>query len=182
MIYHSYMIFIKYWLPYAYAKDIFEVDMAFYKKHNVKYLLLDLDNTLDSYRLYQPSQRVIDFVNTLKENDITPIIISNNTGKRVTGYANTLGIEFRHSIGKPFARGILKLIKELGVSKDEVMAVGDQMITDITAANRAGIKSILTDKIVKEDQWTTHFNRFFERGYRSRVMKKGKIKDWRELL
>jgi len=176
------MIFIKYWLPYAHAANIFEVDMAFFKKHNVKYLLLDLDNTLDSYRLYKPTQRTVDFIDNLKRNGITPIIISNNTGKRVKGYAEALNVEFRHSIGKPFARNILKLLKELNVSKDEVMIVGDQMITDITAANRAGIKSILTDKIVKEDQWTTHFNRFFERGYRNRAMKKGKIKDWRELL
>lgn len=166
---------------FAHAKSIFEVDVEFFKYHNVKTLLLDLDNTLDSYRLYTPTDRAREFINTLIENGITPFIISNNKGKRVSSYANALGIEFMCSSGKPFAFKIKKLIKERNWNVDELMMVGDQMLTDAGMANKANIRMILTDKIVKEDQWTTHFNRLFDRPMRKHAAKKGQLKDWREL-
>ena len=46
--------------------------------------------------------------------------------------------------------------------------VGDQLMTDIRAAHRAGVKSILVKPLVKSDAWNTKFNRARER----RVWKK----------
>ena len=166
---------------FAHAKSIFEVDIEFFKKHNVKTLLMDLDNTLDSYRLYTPTDQASVFIKRLIDNDITPFIISNNRGKRVSSYANALGIEYMHSSAKPFGFKMKKLIKQKNWNVDELMMVGDQMLTDAGMANSANIRFLLTDKIVKEDQWTTHFNRLFDRPMRKYYTKKGKIIDWREL-
>ena len=166
---------------FAHAKSVFEIDIDFFKKNNVKVLMMDLDNTLDSYRLYEPPERSREFINKLIETDITPYIISNNKGKRVSSYANSLGIGYLSSSCKPFAFKIKRLIKEKGWNEDELMMVGDQMLTDIGMANKANIRAILTDKIVKEDQWTTHFNRLFDRPMRKHYAKKGKLIDWRTL-
>ena len=166
---------------FAHAKSIFEIDIEFFKKYNVKTLLMDLDNTLDSYRLYTPTDRAREFIQKLIDNGITPYIISNNRGKRVSSYANALGIEYLHSSAKPFGFRIKKLIKQKNWNVDELMMVGDQMLTDCGMANSANIRMILTDKIVKEDQWTTHFNRLFDRPMRKHYAKKGEIIDWREL-
>lgn len=166
---------------FAHAKSLFEIDISFFKEHGVKVLLLDLDNTLDSYRLYKPSDRSKAYVESLIENGITPFIVSNNKGPRVSSYAKALGIEYMSSTGKPFARKIKRLIKEKNWNVDELMAVGDQMVTDVGMANKAGIRVILTDKIVKEDQWTTHFNRLLDRPLRRRHIRKGKMIDWREI-
>ncbi len=166
---------------FAHAKSIFEIDIEWFKYHHVKVLLLDLDNTLDSYRLYTPTERSREFINKLIANDIQPFIISNNRGKRVSSYANSLGIEFLWSSGKPFAHKIKKLIKQRNWNVDELMMVGDQMLTDAGAANKANIRMLLTDKIVKEDQWTTRFNRLYDRPMRWIYNKKGKLIDWREV-
>ena len=166
---------------FAHARSIFEIDIEFFKKYNVKTLLMDLDNTLDSYRLYTPTDRAREFIQKLIDNGITPYIISNNRGKRVSSYANALGIEYLHSSAKPFGFRIKKLIKQKNWNVDELMMVGDQMLTDCGMANSANIRMILTDKIVKEDQWTTHFNRLFDRPMRKHYAKKGEIIDWREL-
>ena len=166
---------------FAHAKSVFEIDIGFFKKYNVKTLLMDLDNTLDSYRLYTPTERARIFIQSLIDNGITPFIISNNRGKRVRSYAEALGIEYLSSSGKPFAFRIKKLIKERGWDVNELMMVGDQMLTDAGMANKANIRMILTDKIVKEDQWTTHFNRLFDRPMRRHYMKKGEIVEWRDL-
>ena len=166
---------------FAHAKSIFEIDIDFFKHFGVKVLLVDLDNTLDSYRLYTPTDRSRDYINRLIEAGIKPFIISNNSGKRVSSYANALGIEYMNSSGKPFGFKVKKLIKERNWNLDELMMVGDQMLTDAGMANSANIRMVLTDKIVKEDQWTTHFNRLIDRPMRWYYGKKGKLVDWREV-
>ena len=166
---------------FAHATSLFEVDIDFFKENNVKVLLLDLDNTLDSYRLYIPTERSRAYIGKLIQAGITPFIISNNKGKRVSSYANALGVEYQHSTGKPFAGRMKKLIRAKGWNVDEMMMVGDQMLTDCGMANKTNIRMLLTDKIVKEDQWTTHFNRLFDRPLRKRAIKRGEMIDWRNL-
>lgn len=169
------------YVPFAVAKSVYEIDIDFFKQQGVKILILDLDNTLDSYRLYHPTERAIKFIEELQKEGIEPVIVSNNRGKRVRTYANDLNLKYIHSAAKPFGFRLRKFIKEHGWNTDEVMFVGDQMITDVAAAKRAGLRVILTDKIVKEDQWTTHFNRIFGRMIRKYHKKKGNLIDWRTI-
>ena len=170
----------KVYTPYAHAKSIFEIEIDFYKKHGIKTVLSDLDNTLDSYKSKTPSANVVAFKEVLKENGIELFIISNNTGKRVKLYADTLGVRYASAVGKPFAKKLLRKLHEAQIDPKTAVMIGDQTTTDIASANRARILSILTDKIVKEDQPTTHFNRLFDRPIRRHLRRKGKLIDWRE--
>lgn len=168
-------------IPFAHASSIFEIDISFYKKLGIKYVFADLDNTLDSYKKSTPSTRVFNLKEDLMSEGIEMIIISNNTGKRVKTYAKALGVRAISSVRKPFARKILKRIKDLKIDKDEIIAIGDQVVTDISYANGAKIKSVLTDKIVKEDQPTTRFNRLFDKPLRRKLSRKNLLKDWRTI-
>ena len=166
-------------IPFAHAQSIYEIPVDFYIKNNVKVLLMDLDNTLDSYRLYEPTERAVQLVEEIKKAGIVPIVVSNNRGKRVSTYANALGVEYIHSARKPFSGRIKKFLKEKNVPVENSMLVGDQMMTDVLAAKGAHLRIVLTEKIVKEDQWTTHINRLFDRPIRNHLRKKGKLPDWR---
>lgn len=167
-------------IPFAHASSIFDIDVSFFKKLGIKFVLSDLDNTLDSYRTKLPSDRAKRFKQLLIDNDIELIIISNNTGKRVSTYSKELGIKYLSSVGKPFASKLLSKLAENNIDIDKSIMIGDQVVTDITCANRAGIKSVLTEKLVKEDQWTTRFNRLFDRPLRKALKRKHLLKDWRE--
>lgn len=169
----------KRFIPFAHAQSIYEVPSDFFVKNGVRLLLIDLDNTLDSYRLRQPTERAVNVIKAIKETGVTPVIVSNNREKRVKGYANEAGVECIFSAHKPFSRRIRNFLKEKGVSNDEVMLVGDQLMTDVLAAKGAHIRVLLTEKVVKEDQWTTHINRLFDRPIRKHLKKKGKLPDWR---
>ena len=59
--------------------------------------------------------------------------------------------------------------------------IGDQVVTDIQSGNGANVRSILVDKLVKEDQPTTRFNRIFDKIYRKKLIKKHLYKEWGEL-
>ena len=68
---------------------------------------------------------------------------------------------------KPFTFGIDRALKRFHYEKNEVVMVGDQLMTDIRAAHRAGIRSILVKPLVEHDSIKTQINRARER----RVMK-----------
>lgn len=166
-------------IPFAHAQSIYEIPVDFFIKNNVSFLLIDLDNTLDSYRLYEPTERAVKLIDELRKAGITPIVVSNNTGKRVGSYANALGLEYISSARKPFSGRLKKFLKEKNISTEQAMFVGDQLITDVLAAKGAHLRVVLTEKIVKEDQFTTHFNRLLDRPIRRHLRKKGKLPDWR---
>lgn len=165
--------------PFAHAQSIYEIPIDFFVKNNVSLLLIDLDNTLDSYRLHEPTERAINLIKEIKEAGITPIVVSNNTAKRVGQYAESLQVDYLSSARKPFSGRIKKFLKERNVEPENVMLVGDQLMTDTLAAKGAHIRIVLTEKIVKEDQFTTHFNRLLDRPIRKHLKKKGKLLDWR---
>lgn len=169
----------KKFIPFAHAQSIYEIPMDFFLSNNVTVLLIDLDNTLDSYRLYTPTERAVQLIDNLRKAGITPVVISNNTGKRVSSYANALGLQYIHSARKPFSGRIKKFLKENNIDVNHAMFVGDQLITDVLAAKGANLRVVLTEKIVKEDQFTTHFNRLLDRPIRRHLRKKGKLPDWR---
>ncbi len=167
----------KLYIPTYHAKSVYDIPISFYKENGIKTLFVDLDNTLDSYRRATPSERAIALKERLAKEDIEMIIVSNNRPKRVGLYANSLGVRFVPSIGKPFARGINKAIVLFNLDKNTILMVGDQTFTDIASANRAHLKSVLTDKIVKEDQPTTHFNRLFDRPIRHWLRRKHLLRE-----
>ena len=170
----------KSFIPFAHANTIYEINPEFFLKNGVKTLFIDLDNTLDSYKAMHPKEHSVAYINRLKEAGINPVVISNNRGKRVSSYAAGLDVEFINSARKPFAFKIKKEIAKRNLTNDDVMLVGDQMMTDVLAAHNAKIRVVLTEKIVKEDQWTTHINRIFGRIIRKYHRKKGNLVDWRE--
>lgn len=49
------------------------------------------------------------------------------------------------------------------LKKDQVMMVGDQLITDMQAGNLAGVETVLVKPLVETDKWNTRINRFFEK-------------------
>ena len=92
------------YIPDFYAQNIFDVPVSFFKEHNIKIILSDLDNTLDSYKILIPSSRVVELKNKLNENNIELVLISNNKEKRIKPYATRLGVKYLYSSGKPFGK------------------------------------------------------------------------------
>lgn len=173
---------IKRYTPTYHANNLFEIDPIFFKKINVKVVLLDLDNTLDSYRVLIPSQRTIDYIKKLKENNLRPIITSNNVSKRVKDYARALDIECLSNVGKPFSFKLKRLLKANNINPNECVLIGDQLMTDIPCGNSLHIKTILLEKLVKEDLPLTKINRLFDKPLRAHLRKCGKLNNWEEVL
>jgi HAD superfamily phosphatase (TIGR01668 family) len=171
----------KNYIPFAHASSIFDINIDFFKKLNIKTILTDLDNTLDSHTKKEPSKESVAFIDKLRKNGIDLIIVSNNYHHRVEPYANALGVKMTSMNMKPLPFKIKKLLNEKGLKKEEVILIGDQLLTDVLAGNRAGIKTILVDPLTKEDQKLTKIRRIFERPKIKKLRKKNLLKEWGEI-
>jgi len=165
-------------IPTFHAKSIYDIDIGFYASQGIRNLLIDLDNTLGSYRDLHPSREAVALIRRFIDHGYNVIIISNNKGPRVTTYADNLGVRFLASAGKPFKKKLSKLIHDAKLKKAETILIGDQLLTDTIVAKRLGIRIILTEKIVPEDQWTTRFNRLLDRPIRAYLRKNNHLKEW----
>ena len=172
---------LKRFIPFAHAESIYLIDLSFYKKLGIKYVFADLDNTLDSYKQATPLEKAKKLKDELEKIGIELIIVSNNTGARVQKYSKELGVRHFSSLGKPFSFKLKKIMKNASIKPEEVVMIGDQIVTDISCANGARVKSILTEKLVKEDQPTTRFNRLFDNPLRRKLKRKNLLRDWREI-
>ncbi len=173
---------IKRKIPFAHAKSIYDVDPAFFRKWGVKVILSDLDNTLDSVHTKTPSEKAKQLAALMEKEGIRFLIVSNNTGKRVQMYAQELGVGAVCWMLKPFSFRLKRFLKRENIAKDQVLLVGDQILTDVLAGNGAKIKTLLCDPLVPEDPPWTRFNRIFERPIRRKLNDRHLVKEWEELL
>ena len=178
-MYNNYIMYKKF-IPFATATSAYEIDLEFIKKLGIKTVFLDIDNTLDSYRAKTPTDKAKEFVNKVKS-QFNVVLISNNKKEKVTKYASELNVPFIYKAFKPLPKKINNFINENSLNKNDIILIGDQMMTDVWCAYNVGIKVIMTNKLVKEDQWTTHINRIFERVIKKYHVKHKNLRDWREI-
>lgn len=57
--------------------------------------------------------------------------------------------------------------------------IGDQIMTDVRGANRAGVRSILVKPVIPTDSWKTQFNRATERKIMNYLLKHNPELKWR---
>jgi hypothetical protein len=131
------------------ADDICELTPEWLRERGMEAVLCDLDNTLVGYGLLAPDETVLGWIRSLKEAGIPLAVISNASKVRVEAFSGPLGLPFTARAGKPGARYLFEAIKDLGVSADRAVMVGDQYFTDVLAAHRAGIRAVLVPPRVK---------------------------------
>lgn len=170
----------KRFVPFCVAKSIYDIDPAFFKKHQITTLFVDLDNTLDAHNKSHPSDRALALKEKFAAVGIEMIVVSNNTSKRVSTYAKELGVRYAGSLLKPFAFRLKKFIKANKIDIAKVMMIGDQIITDVCCGNGAGIRVILTERLVDDDQWTTKFNRLFDKPRYKKLKKLNLLIKWED--
>ena len=153
------------------------------KANGIKAILTDLDNTLIAWNNPSGTQELRQWLNQMKTNQIPVIVVSNNNYERVEKAVQRFDLPFVARALKPFKTGIKKALKEYQLQPDEVVMVGDQMLTDVLAANRMNIRSILVKPLMQTDAWNTRINRLMECKIQTQLAKKENFEiQWRNHL
>lgn len=168
-----------YFKPTWMIERIYQLTPDQLAKHNIKGVITDLDNTLIAWDNPGGTPELRAWLQTMKEAGIPVVILSNNHHGRVKRVADQLGVLFTSDAKKPSRRGFRRAIDMLGVSQDEVVIVGDQLLTDVFGGNRLGIRSILVMPLVETDLVWTLLNRKIEKFLFKRIEKKHPDLKWR---
>jgi len=163
----------QYFYPDDYQKSIFEIDYQKLWKNGIRYLFLDVDNTLASYAEMEPGQKIIELFDEIKSLGMSMILLSNNHSERVRRFAEILGVPHVPSSRKPLKAGFKKALKKFPeASKANVWVIGDQFMTDVLGAKRMGLSVTVVDAIDRDkEKWFTKINRMMERHVLRRIAK-----------
>ncbi|MRH43051.1 YqeG family HAD IIIA-type phosphatase [Aquibacillus halophilus] len=170
---------LKRFLPNEHVKNIFEIHPEKLKDKGIKGIITDLDNTLVAWDIKDATPEIIQWFKLMEENNIKLTIISNNNEERVKLFSEPLNTPFVYSARKPLGKAFKKAAKDMHLQKEEVVVIGDQLMTDVLGGNSAGFYTILVVPIVKTDGKITKINRQIERRILSWMRKKGMI-TWEE--
>ncbi|APC48196.1 YqeG family HAD IIIA-type phosphatase [Virgibacillus halodenitrificans] len=170
---------LKRFLPNEHVKSIFDIQPEKLKQRGIKGIITDLDNTLVAWNVRDATPEVIQWFKLMKDNGINVTIISNNKKERVELFSEPLGTPFVFSARKPLSRAFKTVAKQMGLKKNEIAVIGDQLLTDVLGGNSAGFYTILVVPIVQTDGKITKINRRIERRILNYMRKKGQI-TWEE--
>lgn len=149
--------------------SISDIDGDFLRRESISCVLLDIDNTLVPDNAPYPDERAVAFITLMRSEGIKLCLISNNKKSRVESFNAGFGLKAVHRAHKPLTGKMLRAVKELGAEKKDVLFVGDQLLTDIFAGNRCGIRTCLVTPIsLERENCFFKLKRFIEKKVLSR--------------
>lgn len=172
------MLLDKYIMPKMMKQSFRDVTPELLGTLGVKLLICDIDNTLVTYDDPEPTDELRLWFKTMNDAGITVAFVSNNHEQRVKKFNESLGFIAHFDSGKPKIGKIIETIKEANGTKETTALLGDQLLTDAAAANRAGIYSIIVPPIKDKTNLFFKSKRLIEKPYvkkYNRIMKNGEL-------
>ncbi len=173
----------KKFIPNEFHDTFFDIDFNKLYQKGYRVILTDLDNTLVTYEEYIPTEKIMNKLDSIRNIGIEVFIMSNNHPPRIDKFlegTDYLGIG---DAKKPLKSGIKRALKlsKNQYSVNEVVVIGDQLMTDVYGANRFGAYNILVNPLKrKTEKWYTRLNRKIEVKMLEKIKRKN-IKEYNEL-
>ncbi|MFG6100458.1 YqeG family HAD IIIA-type phosphatase [Leptolyngbyaceae cyanobacterium CCMR0082] len=118
------------------------------QQHQLKGLILDVDETLVPFQQSQPLEEVRQWLQQMQT--LVPVVlVSNNLShSRIRRIAETLEVPFYTSAGKPSRRKLRQAAELMKLPHHEIAMVGDRLFTDVLGGNRLGLFTVLVEPMV----------------------------------
>ena len=139
-------------VPDVMKNNIYEIEPRLFRNRGIRFLILDIDNTVAPYTVDAPTERMRAWVERMQEAGLELFILSNNRGSRPETFAQGLGLPYRKKAWKPFTRAAKEVMAERGYTPAETAFIGDQIYTDTACARWCGAFAVTVKPI--------EFNRF----------------------
>ena len=153
-----------------------DVTPDFLKEQGIRFLLIDIDNTLAPYEEPVPNERVKAWFTALAEAEIRAVLVSNNNAERVELFNGELGLPAFADCHKPSTKMLRKIIKQFDAKIEETSALGDQIFTDVWGAKMIGARAILVPPIRDKKNLFFRTKRLLEKPF-LRMYRKRKLKE-----
>ena len=141
-------------LPKLMAEKTTDITPQLLRKHNIRLLMLDFDNTIVPYTTTVPTEQMETWLRDMNAlEDIEVCIVSNSHNDRVPKFCRERGMQVITHAKKPFPKGINECLAKYGIPASQAALIGDQIYTDTLGANNAGVTSILVEAIDNHNFW-----------------------------
>ena len=149
--------------PDHYYSSVTSIDLAGLHGDGVRYLLMDLDNTLLPRDSSEISPAVLEWIALLPERGMAACLVSNNWHAHVHDVAGEIGLPIVAKALKPFPKAFRKGLDVLGATPRESAVIGDQIFTDVLGGNLLGMTTVLVSPLSTSDLPHTLLLRHLER-------------------
>jgi len=159
-LYRKYSI-LRSFYPAEQAESTFAIDYEKLWERGFRGIIFDIDNTLVGHD--EPAdERAILHAEKVRALGFKLCIVSNNKEPRVKAFAEALNATYVFDAKKPSRKGYEEAMKRMDTDRSNTVAIGDQLITDIWGANRAGVHNIFVKQLYKKEPGNIVFKRKLE--------------------
>ena len=147
--------------PDMYVKNAYALPYSEMYNRGFRGIIFDIDNTvaLDNG---PADDRCRKLFADLRKMGYKTMILSNNDEPRVKSFADDVGSAYVFKAAKPSVKGYYRAVGEMGLKKDRVFLVGDQIFTDIIGAKRSGIFAVMVGKLHWKERPHIYLKRILE--------------------
>jgi HAD superfamily phosphatase (TIGR01668 family) len=150
--------------PILIQERIEDVSLEWLWAQGKRLILLDLDNTLTTWRSEEFDPPVLDWIEQAKKQGFQLALLSNSIkGHRSKRVAERFEIGVFRGVWKPSQSTYKKALAHFRRKPGEAVMLGDQLITDVLGANRTGIEAIWIVPRGQNEFPGTRVNRWLER-------------------
>lgn len=162
--------------PDIYQESIFQIDFNKVKAKGIKCIAFDLDNTITKPHSYRMREDTVELINNLKK-DFIVVLLSNSLKHRVKKLSEINDLPHYSFSLKPTQRNYKKLKKDYDLKDNEILTIGDQLLTDVLGSKRAKVNVALVKRITDQEFFISRFNRLIERIIFKKLNKAYNIKE-----
>lgn len=142
--------------------SVYEIDFEKFYKEGKRGVIFDIDNTLVAHDA-PCNEKSDELLTRLLEIGFKIFILSNNNEERVKIFIPNVKAQYIAKADKPSKKNYERALEIMNLEKNEVMAVGDQLLTDCLGAKRYGIDFLKVGIISKKEPPHIKFKRFLEK-------------------
>ena len=121
---------------------------AILQQHQIKGLVLDVDETLVPFKQTEASEELKQWVNQIRTIADIWLVSNNLSQNRIGNIAISLDLPYIAGAKKPSRKRLRQAAEAMNLSVNEVAMVGDRLFTDVLAGNRLGMFTILVEPMV----------------------------------
>ena len=140
-------------LPKLICTALTDMSADLLRKHHIRLLMLDFDNTIVPYTTSVPTREMAAWLRMMKDSSIRLCVVSNSKKDRVKIFCDRWDIPCITHSRKPFPKGISQCLAQFNIAPEKCALAGDQIFTDTLGANGCGVQSILVKAIDNHNFW-----------------------------
>ncbi|MBW4515342.1 MAG: YqeG family HAD IIIA-type phosphatase [Timaviella obliquedivisa GSE-PSE-MK23-08B] len=118
------------------------------QQHNLKGLVLDVDDTLVPFSMPEASEELRQWVELLRPTVELWLVSNNLSQNRISRIARSLNLPYILGARKPSRRKLRQATEAMNLPVHQIAMVGDRLFTDVLAGNRLGMFTVLVEPML----------------------------------